>query len=229
MNDFFGIIRLEYGFQYETGITESLRYINEYAIRIYLDQYFPGESGDRVESVEIGRASVSLFLVELGHNNDQSTFDIFDHSVEYINLFEELYDEDEEFIEAIKNGREIDQFNVLYIRNLALLPQWRGRGIGKKILKDIIWRFTGCFGLGVLKSFQLQFEWGILEQTDLWTQQLLLANLSKNQRSSQKKLNAFYQSVGFRELPNSDWHYLNMIHVNRKLDQISLEDSEKIV
>lgn len=225
----FGIIRLEYSFPSETGITESLRYITEYSIRIYLDQYIETGSGERIDSVEIGRAKASLFLVGLGLDTDQSVFDVFDHSIEYINLYEELYDEHEEYSKAIKGGREIDNSNVLYIRRVELLPQWRGRGIGKKVLKDIIWRFTGGCGLVVLKSFPLQFEEGILEATDLWTQQLLLADLPKRKGSVQKKLDRFYQSVGFRKLADKNWHYLNMILINQKLNQISLEDSENIV
>ncbi|GAB3753043.1 GNAT family N-acetyltransferase [Spirosoma pomorum] len=226
MTNNYGFIRTEYSFTSGSGELESGRYINEYKVRIYFDEVRELSDTQREESVEIGRASVSLFLVELGLNNDQSMFDIFDHCIEYVNLYEEVYDEHGEFQKPLIDTFEPLNDNLLYIRRLELLPEWRGRGIGQKVLKDIIWRFDSCCGMVVLKAFPLQFEAGILTNTSLWTQQLMLSSFTQNTSMAQRKLFAFYKSIGFKRVPKSDLHYLSMFHTNPKLDAIALNEED---
>jgi GNAT superfamily N-acetyltransferase len=224
----YGFIRTEYSFTSGSGELESGRYINEFKIRIFFDEFRELGEEHREDSMEIGRAKVSLFLVELGMDNEHSKFEVFDHCREFVNLYEELFNEHEEFIKPIQGSFDGLNYNLLYISQMELLPEWRSRGIGKKVLKDIIWRFSGCCGMIVLKAFPLQLSPGILESTNLWDQQLLFSSLTRNARLAQQKLNAFYKSVGFSRVPKSDLHYLSPSRGNPNLDQIPLDEEEKL-
>lgn len=228
MNESFGFIRTEYSFTSGSGELESARFINEYTIRIFLDQ--TRERGEQIhqESTEIGRASISLFLLELAYNQNEATFDVFDHCREYVNLYEDLYTDDDELIEPIRKIADIDNGNLLYIRRLDLLPEWRGRGIGRKVLKDIIWRFGGCCGLVIVYAYPIQFAEGITRETDLWTQQLLLSELPQDEVEAHQKLYTFYQSVGFRRVPKRDIHFMSMSLANPVLNQIPLDEAEEL-
>lgn len=221
-----GFIRTEYSFTSGTGQLENHRYFTEYTIRIFLDDFRLDDLSDKAASLEIGQASVTLFLLDLALNEREPRIEVFDP--EYIRLYEDLYDDDDELIAAIYGGREIDSGNVLYIRRLALLPQWRGRGMGAKILKDIIWRFTGSCGLVVACNQPLQFEEGILEETDLWVQQLLLSGLTQNKEEARQRVAGFFTSAGFREVAALDLFYLNMTYVNSALNAVSLDDAEEL-
>ncbi|WP_338868467.1 hypothetical protein WBJ53_17615 [Spirosoma sp. SC4-14] len=224
----YGFIRTEYSFTSGSGELASDRYINEYKIRIYLDEVRELGEEIREEAIEIGRASVSLFLLELGMNNEFPRFEIFDHSSEYLNLYEQIFTEQGEYIKPIQDYSEEIHYNLLYIRQLELLPEWRGRGIGQKVLKDIIWRFEGCCGLVVLNAFPLQLQPGLPESTNLWTQQLLLSSLTSNAKVAQQKLNAFYKSVGFKRVPKSNLHFLSRESDNPELAQIRLDEEEQL-
>jgi len=226
-NQHFSYIRTEYHFTSGSGTLDSLRYITEYQIRIYLDDTRGAERKSQGESTEIGRAWVSLFLIGLAMDRQLSLIDVFDESGEYIDLYEHLFD-GEELIPVIQKNYESFCLNLLYIRRIELLPNWRGKGLGRKLLKDIILRFDGCCGVVVLNAQPLQFKTELLDSTTLWHQQLLLGSLSLSSELARQKLDTFFKSVGFSQLPRTSWHYLCLGSRNPSLDQINLDEGDKV-
>jgi GNAT superfamily N-acetyltransferase len=221
-------MRLEFGFTSGSGDFGYSRYINEYQVRIYWDETHKPEDTRREEPLEIGRAWVSLFLVGLAMDQEKPIVGIFDHQAEYVNLYEQVYDEQGGYIKPIQRCFESFSFNLLYIRRMALLPNWRSQGLGRKLIKDIVLRFDGCCGVVVMKALPLQFERESLESASLWHQQLLLHSLTQNRQEARLKLAAFGQSTGFKQIADSDLEYLCLGRGNATFDQISLNEYEEL-
>lgn len=223
-----GFLRTEYSFTSGSGEIGSARYITEYQVRIFSEESYQLRQENREYSIEIGKGWVSLFLLGLAMDNQQPLIDVFDDNADYLDLYQVLYTKQGELIQPIQNDYESFNGNLLFIRQLELLPEWRSRGLGKKVLKDIILRFDGCCGLVVMNSSPLQFESGILESTDLWNQQLLLNQLTQDKKLAQQKLAAFCQSVGFERVPDSTWHYLSLGKRNAAFDQIAIDETDEL-
>jgi len=96
----------------------------DYVSTIHIDILYRDEQG------MIGQAKVSEVKMDQIINDDTwSLFDIFDgHSGDLSNLYEELF-EDDELIPALAD-EVIDYANVVLIKSILLMPEYRGQGLG---------------------------------------------------------------------------------------------------
>lgn len=215
-------LNIEYQFSSGTGDIGFDRYINEYEITISGDS--EDENGNFVSEI-IGKGSILLFLIELAIANSYSLYEIFDHSQSAMHLGNMIYDwENEDFIEKYeKETEEIFNSNILYIDRIEILPKFRGYGLGKYVIKDIIWRFFSCCGIIALKAYPLQLElYTPLGCDDQWRQSMKYDTFEQNRKKAEKSLFKYYQSIGFKKFDHGGGFIMNMIYNNPKLDEIDL-------
>lgn len=215
-------IKINYRFKSYLGPLESLRYINEYKVKIYsIDE---GVTPTKKEL--IGKARLSLILLSLVMNDEMDFYEVFDHSQFLFEIGEAIFDFDkEEFKESLLEEMESSSANLLVIDRLELLPQWRHKGIGQKIIKDIILRFSGCCDLVILKAFPLQRE-VTNNDTNIskWRKKMQMDKLPEDEEFSFFKVYSYYQKIGFKRYEDSGYFYLNPALINEKFDAIDIED-----
>lgn len=112
--------------------------------------------------VRVGSFSIIVIDVEAAVNAKVGMFDMFDCSSRTVDYFD-LYTGDMDFapnvIEAL-GGEDRWTPNMLILERLELLPKFRGREIGLRVLRWLQFHFgTGC-GIVAIKPYPLQFEGG---------------------------------------------------------------------
>ena len=153
-------------------------------------------------------------------------YEVFDYSQFLFEIGQTIFDFDrEEFKESLLEEIESGSANLLVIDRLELLPQWRHKGIGKKIIKDMILRFSGCCDLIVLKAFPLQKE-AANSDTNIseWRKKMQMDILPGDEEFSFLKVYSYYQKIGFERYEDSDYFYLNPALINEKFDAIDIEE-----
>jgi GNAT superfamily N-acetyltransferase len=217
-------LEIKYKFISSTGEIEHCRFINEYNIDI--GGY--GESSDDIENSQlIGKGKVSLFFFVLAQNEGFSLYKLFDSSQNGLDLGNLLFDwETEDIEEDFKDLIfETGNCNILYVDRVELLPQFRSLGFGKKIMKDILFRFYNSCGLITLKAFPLQLEGSnVLGNDEEWTQKMKYKDLVQDEKVAKKQLYKFYKSLGFMQYLKTEYFYMNPTLINQHLDKINLNE-----
>ena len=214
---------LSYSFESGIGAASAERYLNEYTIEIYGDGF--DNDGKEIKPILIGKAKVTLVLLSLANNNEFSYYQIFDTSEELLELGNVVFDlEQDQYNEVVEHYHyDTLNSNLLYINRIEILPAYRHAGWGIKVIKDILCRFSGCYGLMVLKSFPLQLKVD-RDSTDDWNVQMEFEKLEQDEKVAITKLNSFYKSLGFVKLLEDDYFFYNSELKNSKLDKIIIDD-----
>jgi len=93
--------------------------------------------------------------------------------------------------------------NLLILDRLELLPAYRGRGLGLRVLCEMIRRFSPGAGIVAMQPFPLQFQNRRGEvETDPWRRSLKLPGGVK--RSALQTLRRHYAKLGFVRVPKTD-------------------------
>lgn len=207
-----------YTFESGNGEMEMGRCITSYHVAITTDE------DESKNNQEIGFAKFDIINLSQGHEIGYSSITLFDHSQSLMELGFAIYNFDEEgFREEVLDFYQHD-FNfygcICHIDRIEILPTFRGMGLGKKVLKDIIHRFSHGTSLFVLKAFPLQQEVTISES--LWRRKMKLDELEQNKKKAKQKLFKYYKSLGFVNILKDEYFFLNPILPNKKLDKIEL-------
>lgn len=218
-------LSIRYSFTSETGEIGYRRYCNEYAVEIR------GVSDDeegKESSTIIGKASIQLFLIGLAIDNSFDLFELFDNSQQGQEIGNCIFDwENKEFIDEFQYlFMDAANNSVLYIDRIEILPEYQKKGFGKKVIKDIIYRFNQCCGLVVLKAFPLQLEvkGTVSGKDDKWNKRMKYHKLISDEKVACKQLFNFYKSVGFTRYNKTAYFYLSPVMINKKLDKIDLNE-----
>ena len=118
-------------------------------------------------------------------------------------LFE--FDEDKDFWDKIEDyfaDAIPENYTICYLEYLEIAPNYRGKGIDKKIIKSMMERFYDSCGLWVAKAFPIQHS-GVIQKTafedlDEWDQQMDYDSFEKDFEKSQYKLFHYFQQLGFQ-------------------------------
>ena len=216
-------IYLEYIFDSSLGIIGTDRYVNAYKVAIYSEDHLH----DPIKRTLIGKAELSLVLLTLMRGQRIAYYTVFDNTQFLNELGATVFDyETNNFREALLHQEGANSSNLLVIDRLELLPNWRKKSIGKKVIKDIIWRFSGCFGLVMLKAFPLQqeFQYADAQKTG-WQKEMKMTDFSQDEAFSNYKVFAYYRNLGFSQFENTDYFYMNSACINDKFEAIELEGS----
>lgn len=215
-------LKLRYSFESSTGGTalEGFDCYSEYTVNIYgCDS---GEYAEDITEVLIGKAKVCLFFLEYLINNGLLLEDLLSNTATdacgYVGDFildRETGEMKPEFWQLLLDN---NNFNVLYLDHIILLPEYRGYGYGKFIIKDILCRFDHTVGLILAIAYPLQLD---TSSADAAMQYHLM---DQDKEYSSYKLYRYFLELGFEQVGRSNYFYINPGKANKKLDSIDLEE-----
>jgi len=186
------------------------------------------EDFSKTKNELVGKGDLYNILLGAAINDGIDSYPIFDWTQSLLDLSDEIYDFEEtnlrEEILAYYN-EEIYNPNIFYINRLELLPTYRGYGLGKKVIKDIVRRFSGACGLFVLKAFPLQNTATAKRTNDLdeWNKKMAFHKLEQDGEKAIYKMYSYYQSLGFTNILKNDYFFFNPLFKNERLDNISFD------
>ena len=186
----------------------------------YFADIFEVDTVTNVE-VKIGFLEMRLLLFGSAMNNGFGMESVFDMEEYTLRIGKQIANFDNEevnddILEFYKY--DITENDICIIQSFEIIEKYRGKGIGKKIIKDLYIKFANSCGLFVVQTFPIQFEFNDGESLSEWEKQLNLKKLDKDFEKSFYKLKAFYQNLGFNHIDGyDDLMFLNPAIVNKKL------------
>jgi len=178
---------------------------NDFVNEIDFEVHLTDIHGKLSEVIAKGKISQILFSLAIDHG--YPLYDVMDASESILDMSGVLFE-----LEVGKNlWEKIDayfkdciplNYNICYLEYFEILPNYRGKGIGKKIIISMMNRFYFTCGLWVFKSFPVQHSGAIketaFEDLDGWDQQMEYNNFEKDFEKSQYKLFHYFQQLGFQ-------------------------------
>lgn len=220
--DFFHI---EYEFSSTLGGVYEDRYITTYFGKVFKEDY----EGTTKELV--GKFELKLMLLQLALNDSCMLEEIFDMEEYTFRIGNDIYD-----FENLRPKEDIFQFydeefvngDICIITRFEIAAEHRGKGLGKKLVKDIYNRFFSSCGLFVVQAFPLQFEASKLTQEDAeWFAKMNFKGLDDDFEKAFYQLKAFYQKLGFDHIKGYDnYMFLNSNFPNSKINAISFDEPD---
>lgn len=176
-------------------------YINDIDFEVYITDIH----GKLSEIIAKGKISQILFALAMDY--DYPLIDVMDASQSILDmsgiLFE--FEEGKDFWDRIETYFDDNiplNYNICYLEYFEIVPNYRGKGIGKKIMKNLIERFYSSCGLWVVKGFPIQHSSAIkniaFEDLDAWDQKMAYGNFEKDFEKSHYKLFHYFQQLGFQ-------------------------------
>lgn len=107
--------------------------------------------------------------------------------------------------------------NILCVDKLSLCPEYRGKGVGMMVFKDIYTRFYNNIAFIVLKAAPLQFDQSLINDDPDWNEIMQFDEMEKDEKKAIKKLGDFYKSVGFTRYKRSPIFYLPTFYEDNNL------------
>lgn len=140
------LISVEYKIVSALGIIEERRFHQHIRAEIFE----MSEKGERLR--QIGSVSAIKFLISEARNYSVSLLDLFDITSETMDIAERLWDfETGDFDKRLYThyNEDIEGSDFLVLYDIELLPEFRGRSIGKYLIKDLYNNFITSCGLFV--------------------------------------------------------------------------------
>jgi hypothetical protein len=163
---------------------------------------------DEDARTEIGKFRAQYLDIDRAVKEGEAIFDALDcHSSSTAEYFDALFGNNapdfSNAVEIISEGA-IDGFNLLILDRVEILPEFRGKLAGLKVLRHMMVRFSAGAGLIALKAFPLQFECEpSAESEKAWRTKLDLTGFEHDEELSKDKLQSYYERLGFKKLPGS--------------------------
>ena len=112
---------------------------------------------------------------------------------------------------------------ICIIETMSILPGLRGKKIGAKMFKDLVWNLGSEYSLYIIQPYPLQFEQ--YENNSKLLSILELERFEKAQEKAIKSLSDYYMTWGFKKLkPINDLLFYSPIHLNPVFDSIHMDD-----
>lgn len=178
---------------------------NDFVNNIEFEVYITDIYGKLSELIAKGEISQILFGLAMDHG--YPLFDVMDASQSILDMSSALFEfaEDKDFWDKIEDyftDTMPTNYTICYLEYLEIVPNYRGKGIGRKIIKNIMERFYDSCGLWVAKGFPIQhndlIQKKAFEDLDEWDQKMDYDNFEKDFEKSQYKLFYYLQQLGFK-------------------------------
>lgn len=159
---------------------------------------------DQDTEIEIGSFRVFYADLSSGEVAGYSAQDVLDGhhaTVSFMSLFINGSVEHTRATEKAIGFPPIDR-NLLVLDRLEILPEYRGHGLGEKIIRTLIRRYGQGAELVAIKPFPLQFEAG--PPSPEFGARMQLGLFSQDQRLATRTLRAYYQRLGFVPVSRTD-------------------------
>lgn len=144
-----------------------------------------------------------IYYVDVGRAVDEGmpVFDVFDSYSHTVGYYDAIFGaKSPDFSDRLMKLLNYDVVgsNVLILDRLEVLPQYRRRGVGLRIMRNMMKRFGGGAAVVAIKPFPLQFEVEPSNEDERkWRTELGLGQLPKNEPVATKKLRDYYGRLGF--------------------------------
>lgn len=180
---------------------DPTEFVNEIDFAVYLTN----ESGHLEE--QVGKGKISQILFSLAMDCGFPLYDVMDatHSICQMSgvLFE--WDEEKDFWDKIDTYFEyqpLENFDIFFLETLEVIAKYRGKGLGEKILNNLIERFYSSCGLWVLKAFPMQHDISIKsdkeENQNDWNKKMEYSLMESDFEKAQYQLFNYYKKRGFQ-------------------------------
>ncbi len=175
-----------------------------------------GESVEDDDDIDVDEPTtrvgkIHLYLVDRARilNERESLYEVMDDvSSETMECFEAIIDVDtgdlKEEVSDLISGDALFLHNILLINRLELDVRFRGRGIGERVVEEVIRQFGSNCAVITCKPFALQYEGRGTPETE---KERRTAEYRRKRREAFAKVAGFWKERGFRKLPSSD-HYV---------------------
>lgn len=122
----------------------------------------------------------------------------------------------EDFLKGNSNkltelGRILDRngnFNILVLKCLEILPEFRGKGYGKQADYKVHDYLKRQYGLVVKKASPLQYEDFSLNYDPVWANRMGYREMQGDRRKDTEALIRKYESWGYTRIPGTDCLYM---------------------
>ncbi len=200
------------------GEETTNRFINHYKGEILVDK--------ASTVMVIGRVHFSLLLTNQVREKDfdltevlKSTNYLQDFSNTFIDM--EITEFNDSFNDRLSNPMLLE--NVCIITKLELLPGFRGKRIGEKVMKDLQTRFS--YGINLFIAKAVPFQITMIKrrskgaEPDEFYDFMNFEDADFDEETAQLKINAFFQRMGFK-IFNNNYFFLDNRYVHEKIKAI---------
>jgi GNAT superfamily N-acetyltransferase len=159
-----------------------------------------------------GNFKIYYVDVSRAMDNGISAFDVFDsHSQGLYDHYCELFNGDE-FNEKLQKHFNDDIYgsNLLILDRLEIVPKYRGKNWGLKVLRELIDRFSSGAGIVAIKPYPLQHE--LIDDSpekQKWFENMELSKLTQDKNTGIKKLTEHYGKLGFQHVEDIEYMVLS--------------------
>ena len=214
-------INIEYSFSSTIGSREASDCIMEYTAILYAGDYadnslneYAGEIDFKI--INLGQAEAEGFdIYELFDTYEYT----FRHGQNFYNFSKETLKKPilNEFPDL-----EFECNKLCIIETIGIIPKFRGKSIGPRAFKDLVWRFDYC-ALFILQPYPLQFE--LPDNNRALSKKLDLDKFDKNKKKATKSLIKYYHSWGFKKIKGiKDLLFYCSLYQNESFDNIDMDD-----
>lgn len=177
----------------------------EFVNKIDFEVYLTDEAGNLEE--QVGKGKISQILFSLAMDFGFPLMDVMDatHSICQMSgvLFE--WDKDKDFwdkIDTYFDYHPLDNYDVFFLETLEVIAKYRSKGLGEKIINNLIERFYSSCGLWVLKAFPMQHDILIKSEKEEnqsdWNKKMEYTKMEFDFEKSQYQLFNYYKKRGFK-------------------------------
>ena len=197
MEDDFLSFNIEYRFSSFIGSREVADCIKEYVATIY-----SGECADNTMNEYAGEIDFKIICLGQAEAEGLDIYELFDtyeytfrHGQAFYDLNKGIFKKSilKEFPDL-----EFGCSKICIIETIGIIPEFRGKDMGAKVFKDLIWNFGDVCGLFILQPYPLQFE--ISENNGHLLQKLKLEQFEKDKNKATASLTNYYLSWGFKKI-----------------------------
>ena len=132
---------------------------------------------------------------------------LFDASDSTLRIYESLFDASGDLKESVvqRIGEDADLTRFMILDRIEILPDYRGRALGAKVVLHLMERFAGDRGVVVVEPFPIQAESApeAAPFGSAWREMMGLDSLQPDEKKASASLRKFYSKVGFVPLPGS--------------------------
>lgn len=153
---------------------------------------------------QVAKGKMSHILFSLAMDLKYSLDDVMDATDSISEMASVLFEWDIEKdywekLDIYFESYPLENYNVCFLESLEIIAKYRGKGLGKKIIYDLIERFYYTCGLWVLKAYPLQFDLStIRENGSEWNTIMDYPLMEKDLEKAQYQLFNYYTKMGFQ-------------------------------
>ena len=191
-------VNYDFTSQLQTGrFSDLYQYISEIngEITVYDGQPFSG-------SESVGKVKLFLIHFDLAFSEGFNPSDIFDCEESVLYIMEHIFNFKKSDFKKETGKVKLPRPNILIMDRLEILPKYRGKGLGRVVIKDIVNKIGNTCKIIALKAYAPQHEASF--ENDEWRSEMKLSSFENDQKKAQDKLENYYQKMGFIKFGKTD-------------------------